>query len=493
MNPVAYYNEIEPYAAQWLRNLIAAGHIAPGVVDTRSIEDVCPSDLTEFTQCHFFAGIGVWSLALRRAGWPDARRVWTGSCPCQPFSTAGKGGGFADERHLWPHFHYLIEECRPPVVLGEQVASADGLAWFDLVQADLEATSYASGAADLCAAGVGAPHIRQRLYWVAHADHQRRVGQRVLLRAEEGGRDSGGVLEATRRGCVDGLAHAAGEGLEGCRPGRGSRSGSEGAATQRGGEAGGLADSEGEGQPHRGAGRTQPEFAALDRSDCATRPGPTNGRWSAADWLQCRDGKWRPVSPQPQPLVDGSAEILGRVRPEVITQVEEEVNAATAQTEGGRAAAMRALLKDLGAQAQRSWSAGRLPGLHEAPFLLAFLRQLQEQGWHLAEGVALSRAEATSGVLRSVWHEQATAGASHRRGLDEQRADEPADVVRVLSCLLARHASAAWDDAYAAYAETGSPLAHGARSRVGRLRAYGNAINADQAEVFIRAVMECMP
>ena len=66
---LAYYNEIDPYAAQWLRNLIEAGHIAPGIVDERSIEDVHPSDLRGFTQCHFFAGVGVWSLALRRAGW----------------------------------------------------------------------------------------------------------------------------------------------------------------------------------------------------------------------------------------------------------------------------------------------------------------------------------------------------------------------------------------------------------------------------------------
>ncbi|MEY6762944.1 DNA cytosine methyltransferase, partial [Kluyvera ascorbata] len=54
----AYYNEIDPFAAQWLRNLIASGHIAPGEVDERSIEDVTPDDLRGFTQCHFFAGIG---------------------------------------------------------------------------------------------------------------------------------------------------------------------------------------------------------------------------------------------------------------------------------------------------------------------------------------------------------------------------------------------------------------------------------------------------
>ena len=162
----AYYNEFDPYAAAWLRNLISAGHIAPGDVDERSILDVRPDDLRGYTQCHFFAGIGVWSAALRGAGWPDDRPVWTGSCPCQPFSAAGKGEGFADERHLWPYWHYLIEQCRPEIVFGEQVASKDGLGWLDLVQSDMEGTGYACWPVDMCAAGVGAPHIRQRLWFV---------------------------------------------------------------------------------------------------------------------------------------------------------------------------------------------------------------------------------------------------------------------------------------------------------------------------------------
>jgi DNA (cytosine-5)-methyltransferase 1 len=78
----AYYNELDPFAAAWLRNLIAAGLIPQGEVDERSIEDVTPNDLAGFRQCHFFAGIGGWPLALRLAGWPDERPVWTGSCPC---------------------------------------------------------------------------------------------------------------------------------------------------------------------------------------------------------------------------------------------------------------------------------------------------------------------------------------------------------------------------------------------------------------------------
>ena len=162
-----YYNEHDAKAAAWLRELIKRGHIPDGIVDERSIEDVVPSELTGFTQCHFFAGIGGWSLALQLAGWPEDRPVWTGSCPCQPFSSAGKGGGFADERHLWPAFHHLISQCQPPVVFGEQVASPAGRDWLDLVRDDMERAGYAFGAADLCAASVGARHIRQRIWWVA--------------------------------------------------------------------------------------------------------------------------------------------------------------------------------------------------------------------------------------------------------------------------------------------------------------------------------------
>lgn len=177
-----YYNEHDQKTAAWLRELISRGFIPAGTVDERSIVDVQADELREFTQCHFFAGIGGWSLALQLAGWPAERPVWTGSCPCQPFSAAGKGLAQADERHLWPVFFDLIRECRPECVFGEQVASAIGHGWLDGISADLEAEGYACGAAVLGAHSVRSPHQRQRLYWVAND----RSGRREMANLHNG-------------------------------------------------------------------------------------------------------------------------------------------------------------------------------------------------------------------------------------------------------------------------------------------------------------------
>jgi DNA (cytosine-5)-methyltransferase 1 len=275
----AYYNEIDAYAAQWLRNLIAAGHIAPGDVDERSIEDVRPDDLRGYTQCHFFAGISVWSYALRRAGFPDDRPVWTGSCPCQPFSAAGKGAGFADERHLWPAWFHLIEQCRPPVIFGEQVASPDGYAWLDLVQTDMEEAGYAFGPVVLPAAGFGAPHGRHRIYFVADANHPR------LERWS-------GMQERAPQ-CAIGAYGVAGE-LDDTDGERRERQHALLGAEETGRNANGVSQTAGPGKP------------------CAARP--VNGFWRDADWLLCRDGNWRPVEPGSFPLVDGAASRVGRLR-----------------------------------------------------------------------------------------------------------------------------------------------------------------------------------
>ncbi len=173
----AYYNEIDPNAASWVENLISAGLIAHGHVDRRSINDVTPSDLQGYKQCHFFARIGGWSLALRLAGWSDDTPVWTGSCPCQPFSAAGKREAESDPRHLWPEFARLIREQQPTTIFGEQVASKLGRDWLSNSQVEMEKVGYAVASADLCAASVGAPHSSQRLWFVANAERNQQSRQ----------------------------------------------------------------------------------------------------------------------------------------------------------------------------------------------------------------------------------------------------------------------------------------------------------------------------
>ena len=212
-----YYNEFDAKTAAWLKQLITEGLVPNGDVDTRSITEVTKGDLSGYTQCHFFAGIGGWSLALQLAGWPRDRPVWTGSCPCQPFSTAGKQKGNEDERHLWPVFFNLIRQCRPVTVFGEQVANAIGKGWLDGISADLESENYACGATVLGAHSVGAPHIRQRLYWVAYSDS----GQREELRDARDMQSEQSIQPASCDSASSGVADSIGAGI-----GRGNQRGS---------------------------------------------------------------------------------------------------------------------------------------------------------------------------------------------------------------------------------------------------------------------------
>lgn len=179
-----YYNENDPRTVAWLRELIKAELIPDGEVDSRSIADVRPDDVRGFRQQHYFAGIGGWALAFRVAGIGPDENIWSGSCPCQPFSAAGKQRAESDHRHLWPEFRRLIGECAPGRVFGEQVASALGRQWLAGVQLDLEGMGFAFGAADICAAGIGeknAPQIvearrwllAESEWWAARGDHDR--------------------------------------------------------------------------------------------------------------------------------------------------------------------------------------------------------------------------------------------------------------------------------------------------------------------------------
>lgn len=301
----AYYNENNPYAAQWLRNLIREGLIADGEVDERSITEVRPRDLRGYPQCHFFGGVGGWSYALRLAGVPDDWPVWTGSCPCGPWSPAGHQDGLSDERHLWPQWFQLIQVCRPPVVLGEQVKDAHRWGWMDIVQGDLEKSDYAVGFAILGAHSVKAPHVRQRIFWVADADFQHGEHDR--------GRGGGAGAEAQDRtgrhaeflpgggSSLDGLGNADdfGQGERG-------RDEPEGPAGEPG-EVGGLGDAHGEGSQGRGG-----ELGHQPGEGQAGADVPSF--WDDCEWIECRDGKSRPIRPGVAVLSNGVPARVAKLR-----------------------------------------------------------------------------------------------------------------------------------------------------------------------------------
>jgi len=271
-----FYNEIDRFCCDWLSNLMDRGHIRPGTICDKSIADLAPEDVRGYDIAHFFAGIGVWDYALTLAGWrADGRVTWTGSCPCQPFSAAGKRKGHEDERHLWPAWFRLIGESRPVVVFGEQIGGGDGAAWLDHLAVDLEGIGYALGAVSAAACGVGAPHIRQRIYFVADANGTR------------SGRNAGAVL-----GPQGGLGmRCVADGVESC------------GATRPMADANGIGPPAGARLADEGYGPKPQRQGAVGASF-----------WSDCEWLPCLDGKARPTQPGLFPLAHGTPARMGRVR-----------------------------------------------------------------------------------------------------------------------------------------------------------------------------------
>lgn len=339
-----FLNDNDPFCAEWIRNLITAGHIASGVVDERSIKNIKAADLVGYRQCHFFCGVAGWPQAFRLAGIEHIGGIWSASLPCQPFSVAGKRGGSKDDRHLWPVFRDLVEECRPAAIIGEQVASKDGREWFAGVRAELEALEYVVGGADICSPCVGAPHIRQRLFWgaarladldrnrcaehvgeprerSAQEDHtaEREGTDRVADSQDSDGRSgergteigqrtsSGRWIRPAGRGADSRLGNPTGfDELRDVKRGAGSGNVETGGS----GSDGRLGHSFSAGlEGHTGdvAARTEPGRVGSPETGSIATSGP----WSDSVAIWCLDGKYRRVGSRVQPLAAGIPRAVG--------------------------------------------------------------------------------------------------------------------------------------------------------------------------------------
>jgi DNA (cytosine-5)-methyltransferase 1 len=356
-----YLNEFHKPTAAWLRELSRAGCIDEAVVDDRSILDVKASDLIWFNQCHFFAGIAGWCEALRLVGWPADIQIWTGSPPCQPFSRSGKKKAKADPRHLAPQWLDLITEGKPKFIAGEQVADAIACGWVDDLCLHLEEQGYAVGYVVLPACSVGAPHERKRLFFcgvhesVPAADRERLAvaaqryygtagslavpdsdtDQRTLARSNGKARRtprknrayqpgtgqpcgasdavSGVVADSVstrRERRVPRRARSEREDQHGCA-GRDRAAGSMDNGVGVGRAQGRDAYAEHDRVVTGAAGAVDGEAAGANR---LTFPDPLANEWSGADWLLCKDGRFRAVAPGTFPLADGVPHRVGRLR-----------------------------------------------------------------------------------------------------------------------------------------------------------------------------------
>ena len=115
--------------------------------------------------------------------------ILTGGFPCQPYSSAGKRLGKADERHLWPHMLRTIEEVQPRWVVGENVRGLtnwNGGLVFDEVQLDLETKGYEVIPFLLPACAVNAPHRRDRIWFIAHSNNNGARSRFGQIQKEDG-------------------------------------------------------------------------------------------------------------------------------------------------------------------------------------------------------------------------------------------------------------------------------------------------------------------
>ena len=155
------------------------GGFAVGLEATNFFKTTCFVEQEPYCQAvlrHHFPEVPILGdiTNVKRPDLPDPDPdVILGGFPCQPFSSAGHQKAQSDPRHLWPEMFRLIKECRPTWVIGENVIGIVKLG-LDEVLTDLESEGYATRTFNIPACAVGAPHLRQRVWIVAHSDCNRK-------------------------------------------------------------------------------------------------------------------------------------------------------------------------------------------------------------------------------------------------------------------------------------------------------------------------------
>lgn len=176
-------------AAEWA-GFTTVGQVEWADYPTKVLEKHWPDvprwrDIRTVTKENFYEKTGLRTVDLISGGFP-----------CQPFSVAGKQKGKRDDRYLWPEMLRVIREIKPTWVFGENVPGILRIAGKTVCE-DLEREGYAVTVFNFEAAAVGAPHRRERAFFVAHSRCPLR--QRGIIKGTDANEGREGTANITER------------------------------------------------------------------------------------------------------------------------------------------------------------------------------------------------------------------------------------------------------------------------------------------------------
>lgn len=473
------------------------------------------------------AGVGetVWQVeinpycrAVLATHWPDAKRyddictvgahnlepvdVICGGFPCQDISFAGKGAGIVEGSRsgLWSEYVRLIRALRPRFVVVENVRAllVRGLG---RVLGDLADSGYDAEWGCLSAAGVGAPHLRQRIFILAYAtDGTTDVGD--SLSGGRGGKSRRGAGQVTQDGHIQleekHLAYAQGERRGEAQrlceqsPERAAGSGEVCHAPSAGLS---LRTSETMGQPGAHQKPERPDSLSADANGAGLEGQRQESIGTRSQQRDVSNARWWAVEPDVGGTLDGFSAWLDGCG---VMETHKLYSTYANATKGGPEEVVRDVRRFADAH-DDGRTLGGSGSISATEVLLTYLRQLTKGSDEA--GVPLAREALAKAELRSLRSDDKPAGAPRRPRLPKQPAGERADPMQGLSRLLAQYAEAAWSryrrenvtallNPWSGDWEAGiARTSYGVPSRVERLKSLGNAVVPAVAEVVGRRLL----
>lgn len=442
-------------AAEWA-GFTTVGQVEWADYPTKVLEKHWPNvprwrDIRELTYDKFVERTGLRTVDLISGGFP-----------CQPFSVAGKQKGKRDDRYLWPEMLRVIREIKPTWVLGENVPGILRIAGKTVCE-DLEREGYAVTVFNFEAAAVGAPHRRDRVFFVGHSEHNGLSSAKVARGIVTA---SGNNEEGQKKTC-----QSKGTGLPGgC---------GDVADTNHTGNRTPASRIDGNGQEKNKGWEEQPLIRACRCGEDVADATCKLREWDRRTW-------------------NGRSESPNGSRRAVEPRLGEHINGLPAEMDGGginantEKAGPRKILSVLQKEIKEKdlqWATGGYGSVQTQEVLQSILHgKIICQRCALKIGIIEACGTIPWELLRSVWGYKTTTLASHRRESFKRLTREYSDLMRQLSCYPPPPCPSCWIDG--SWEDDIPRVATGVKNRVDRLKCLGNAVVPQQVYPILKAIAE---